>query len=813
MGFRMSAVVWALLVHPAFGFTPAVDHSDVSVRFESPEQKLLVVEGRTYLLRFDLTIAAITQFQSGDETLIGKYALLPIMNTGAVKGPGRARIERLGPYLCEVHVQDLTWTDYDADIEIILYCYAKRVFAVVEVVPRSEGPAIELGWLGSVAHSVDILSYEDDYASKLVQGGVRPRVSALVPRQLTAEGRGVPTRIALNPPERLMTGSRYPSEFEGVRRAVVILVAGETHEDLVDLATVEASAARYQFEVSGGRFNGYRQMQGYFEIAAELTASGGTDGEQVTRTSDYTLDFLITAPKKLPPADLICKINTTTELPGAAILVDHVGYPLPVPMQVSRNGNTASTDGKQSSEVYAPVFVAPGKSFSGGMRFVDRWGRLPLKQLTSEYYPQPVLQTSQGQSVAFSYMPFGSPYKDRGNYVILPSGSMHGFDTPLCGIELLRYKSGGRWVENRLLDTRFYLTSPIAANVGFDYVSDDGKVKTTIDVFEGPPDDEARSFITLVIDVLEPVVIDGGSARNLRILGAGAYDGRPFGPDLAYTSPDGVTVVTAVGAEISWPLEAVPMAEGSAFVSAYARPEGNLAYVINRVSGVFGGNPITAFGLSSSGGDHGMEFFLTAPDDIERLEAGDHLEAHLFVMPFGDADSDYHPAAEQAEWYGEGLATLNVVHGVGTSGYPLAMRADPRDFAEFVIEGGAGQIPVFIDGFRSHRGFMLWEKVGSDWVFRDQQVHGNDWYQTFRAKDGSVGVVIVVESGAGESHHYAIGQASSANTIILRNEFVTIQGGPLDFVSPVRFGGLINAPLDGTDLIRCSGLVNEATQE
>ncbi|MCL4694898.1 MAG: hypothetical protein KJ060_20595, partial [Candidatus Hydrogenedentes bacterium] len=213
IGFLVAA--WALLVFPVSGFAPTTDQTDVSVRYATPERNILIVEGQTYTLHLDLAIAAITQFQAGDETLIGEYALLPTLNTGAVKGPGRVNIYSFGTQMYEIHLRDLKWTDLDADIEIVLYCYAKRVFANVNVVPRGESRDLEVGWLGSVKHSADILSYEDDYAAKLAFGEQRPRIAALVPRHQTPDGRGVPTRIALNPPERLMIGSRYSAGFEG----------------------------------------------------------------------------------------------------------------------------------------------------------------------------------------------------------------------------------------------------------------------------------------------------------------------------------------------------------------------------------------------------------------------------------------------------------------------------------------------------------------------------------------------------------------------------------------------------------------------
>jgi hypothetical protein len=282
---------------------------------------------------------------------------------------------------------------------------------------------------------------------------------------------------------------------------------------------------------------------------------------------------------------------------------------------------------------------------------------------------------------------------------------------------------------------------------------------------------------------------------------------------MAYTTTDGTTAVVDVPADGTWVLEGVTMGEGPAFAAAYAHKHGNMAFVINRMSGTLGGQPVSSFGLSCYGGNEWTELFLTAPANLSRLEAGDHFEAHLFVMPYGDENSDYKDAERQAELYGAGLAKVEVSHGTAAPGFPPKIQADSRGFAEFTLTGGANWTPILIEGFKSHRGLMLWEKDGQQWLFHDQQVHGNDWYQTYRAEDGSVGFVVVVNVRPGQTHHYLLTQASHASAITQRNGFVTIQGGPMDFLSPVRFSGLINAPLDGTELFRCTGLVKQATQE
>ncbi|GMV90523.1 MAG: hypothetical protein AMXMBFR82_03010 [Candidatus Hydrogenedentota bacterium] len=824
IGYFVAA--WALIAVYAFGFAPTTDQADVSVRYATPERNVLIVEGQTYTLHLDLAIAAITQFQAGDETLIGEYAMLPTLNTGAVKGPGRINIYSFGTQMYEIHLRDLKWTDLDADIEIVLYCYAKRVFANVNVIPQGESRDLEVGWLGSVKHSADILSYEDDYAVKLASGEQRPRIAALVPRHQTPDGRGVPTRIALNPPERLMIGSRYSAGFEGVRTAGLILVAGETHENLVNIATVEASAARYEFTVAGGRYDGYRALKGFYEVTTEYRGPRSFETAWVNPNQRYEVELSVSAPEGLPSAELICNVRNEYGVLEAAVLTDEDGFPLPVQVQVSKNFGGEKEEGEAEGdapygESYVPISVAPSAPFSGKVyHLFGNWGTHPLKQISSIRFYHHYFHASLGPTETFCYVPFEYPRDDDRDYVMADVRGLSNDTWPgqpqhdhVSVIGALRYKSGGKWVNNVLQDTRIYLTAPNLASFALDYLSEDGKVKTTLEIFEAPQNDEARSFVKMTMDVLEPVEIDGGSAQHLRFLNAGAYIVNTVWPKVAYTAADGATQIVDVTADDSWTLEAVPMGDGAVFAAAYPHEHGNMAFVVNRVEGMLGGKPISAFGLSCFGGEHWTELFLTAPENLERLEAGDHLESHLFVMPYGNEDSDFLVAERQTELYGEGLAKVEAIHGATLPGYPPRVQADPRGFAEFTLSGGSNWVPILVEGFDSHRGFMLWEQTGNEWLFHDQQIYGNDWYQTYAAEDGSVGVVIVLNVRPGQSHHYVITQCAEAKSITQRNGFVTIEGGPMDFISPVAFTGLIGAPLEGTSLIRCSGLVSQATQE
>ncbi|MCC6486258.1 MAG: hypothetical protein IT364_02050 [Candidatus Hydrogenedentes bacterium] len=815
---------------PSLAFAPTEDQTAVNVRYSSPERNVLIVEGKTYTLHLDLALAAITHFQSGGEDLIGEYALLPILNTGAVKGPGRINIYTFGTQMHEIHLRGLKWTDLDADVELVLYCYAKRVFANVNVTPRGTPTDLEVGWLGSVKYSIDTIKPMDDYAERLVWGDVRPSMVALAPRQRDANGQSVPTRVALEPPKRLLIGSKFASTSPGTRTSSLILLAGESPEDLARLVYDEAHPEEMAFKVNGGVFDGYQPSKGFFQISTEFRGPRDFETAWVNPNQRYEVDVHIArqpaGAAKTHATEIVCNVRNTYMVLEGAVLTDADGYPLPVQVQVSKNFASEHEEGKAEadtpySEAYFPVTLTPDAPFEGKLyHLFGNWGTHPLKQISSIRFYHHYFHASLGPTETFCYVPFEFPRDDDRNYLWADVRGLTNTTWPgqpqhdhVSVIGALRYKSGGRWINNLLQDTRIYLTSPNLASFALDYLSEDGKVKTTLEIFEAPQDDEARSFVKMTMDVLEPVEIEGGSAQNLRFINAGAYIVHTTWPKVAYTAADGSTARVDVPSTGAWVLEGVPMGSPTAFAAAYSHKNGNMAFVVNRVSGILGGQEVNAFGLSCFGARDWTELFLTAPGNLGRLEKGDHLEAHFFVMPYGDARSDFTPAERQLEVYGPGLAKVEMAHGELYPGYPRRMKADSRGFAQFTLSGGENWTPVLIEGFTSHRGLMLWEKVGDRWLFHDQQIYGNDWYQTYCASDGTVGFVIVVKVRHGQTHQYLVTQAPNAGSIRQYNGFVTIEGGPMKFLSPVRFTGVSNTPLGDTGLFTCTGDARQITSE
>ena len=214
-------------------------------------------------------------------------------------------------------------------------------------------------------------------------------------------------------------------------------------------------------------------------------------------------------------------IMTTTahgELQSAAIL-DANSLLLPIPVEVGKN----FSDGGQNyfdaiddpwSEAYFPMYIKAGeeKTFNF-LNLYMNWGRMPLKQI-SFIQLAPLYHLSTGVTETNCLLPWYSNMGSTRNIWTIPdhrpmsapfwttqpnhtSGGDHRF---------LRYTDAdGNYYATEV--TRNYITSygPTYAQVVFEHLSDDGKIKVKYTHMEMPQTDENRAYYTMEYTVLEDV--------------------------------------------------------------------------------------------------------------------------------------------------------------------------------------------------------------------------------------------------------------------------------------------------------------------
>ncbi|MBE7489798.1 hypothetical protein HS121_16245 [bacterium] len=809
----------------AFSFAPTQDQCTVNVRYASSARDLLLIEGQTYVLSVDLNTPRLSSFEQDGKNLLSPEGIQPLLNGKPLRGPGRVNIYSFGTQMYEIHIRDLKSDGISGDIELALYAYGQRVFINLNVTPRGNLPATELSWKGGIKSPM-ALPGRSLNPSTFEEAGYTAAVLDLTlekPRKPAGTG------------EQIASGTfgssrKYPAGGKEVRSLALVQLSAQSPGQLEGLVEGELQSDEVHFDLEGGISRGYQRNKGFFLIDTIYAGPRSFEEGWINPNQRYEVSLKASLSTTRQPRsisrEIICNVRNTYGVLEAAVLTDPHGFPLPVQVQVCKNFAGENEEGPEEGDVpygesYFPLTLEPGKPFAGRVyHLFGNWGTHPLKQISSIRFFHHYFHASLGPTETFCYVPFEFPREDDRNYVLADVRGLSNFywegqpqHDHVSVVGLLRYKSGGKWINNLLQDTRIFLTAPNIASFALDYLSEDGKVKTTWEIFELPQDDESRCFMKLTLDVLDTVQIEESSARNLRFLNAGAYIVNTVWPHLAYTGADGKTARVDVPAEDKWVLEAMPLGKEWPFCAGYSHRNGNMAFFVNRFEGRLGGKDVDSFGLSCFGGTKWTEMFLTAPGMIPRLEKGDHIESHLFVMPYGHADVDEKPAERQRYLYGDNLASIEVLHGEAYPGFPRRMKADPRGFAEFILKGGDNWTPFLVDGFSSHKAPMLWEKRGDSWLFIDQQIQGNDWYQSYTAEDGSIGYAIVVKVRPKQTHHYLVTAAPHAESITQKNGFVTIQGGPMDFISPFEFEGLKAEPLGETGLFRLTGKATSATMK
>lgn len=773
-----------LLSNFAWAYAPVPNQAKVNVKWPDAAREVLVIEGLTYRAELDVANAGLEVFNLAGESLLNIAPGTLFLDNVAVSGPGRINIYSFGPEMYEIHLRDLKAMEMDGEVELALYCYGERIFFNLNVRRYDDGPA--------PAPRINISMSE---ANRQPESGASSHVVYVPNIALSEEG----------------------ASRRGSALGILLATGSEQAEQMLHQ---ELHANRVMFELHRGNLEGYKPERGFYEITVDYTGPRSFEEGLINPNQRYEVGMEITSPF---PANIVCNVRHYYGVLEAAVLTDEHGFPLPVQVQVCKNFGGEFEEGRKEGdtsygESYVPVALEPDTPFKGKVyHLFANWGTHPLIQISSIRFFHHYFHASIGPTETFCYVPFEYPREDGRNYYWADVRGQSNFFWPdqpqhhhVSVLGHLRYKSGGAWVNNLHQDTRIYLTSPNLASFGNDYLSEDGKIATTLEVFETPELDETRSYVELTLNVLDTVEIDGDSAHNLRFLNAGAYIVRTVWPHVSYTDANGETQTVDVPADDSWALEAVPLGKDTPFAAAYSHENGNMAFVIQSFEGVLGGKPVDQFGLSVYGDTRWTEMFLTAPESIDRLEKGDWIKARYFVMPYGHAAVNHAPAERQRYLYGEKPVTMNVTAGTAVEGYPHRVRINDQGYARFTIKDGNDWTPILVEGFDTHKAPMLWQRRGA-WLFHDQQIHGNDWYQSYVAEDGTYGFVFLVWLRPDMTHDYLVTLAPNAESITQENGYVTIEGGPMDFVSPVRFAGLTCTPIEGTGLYHCVGDVNSAT--
>lgn len=702
----------------ACAFAATNDPSTVNIRFEQGDHRKLRIEGKTYSMLVNCTDAVVEKFTVAGEELIGETPICPIINTGKVNGPGQVEIAQCGPALAEIRLRQLWWTDLDAKIEYVFYCYPTRVFMNMEL--DFTGPPRELmiGWFGSAKYVLQSVTHEEDVNDRASFKGQDPRCAVVIPSPAVQAGKHLKGRIRLQPPKQFTANYGFPADFEGTRRVAIAFLASTSHEEFKRALRAEWASQYVKTSCDAGVANGYVARAGYFDFDCSSWPGTGQVGLAAeVDAAAYRVDA--------PFQAVFCIRNAL----GVSTICDKRGVPLPTPAQITQSS-------ENRCNVFATTTIVPDSQTALSLR-AQSASNVQLLSDGAAFF------STRNNKPAFNYLVHDRLAPIATGFAIQPGGAPQ-------YVSMFRYHADGKWVSQRAQRADVYLTGPKLANMGAEYCSADGKVKTRIEVFEPAQTDALRSYVKLLVEALDAVNFDGSSTRAFRLFESIAPKGKFAWRTLAYLADDGTERSATLEGD-GFPVDGVALAKESPYVAAFGESNRNLGWFVSRVEGTNKGMPIEQLALGCEMKEGSPHIYLTVPN-ISGMEKGDRVEAHVFLMPYEDAEKGAGPVAAQRPLYGAGLARIKAQQGTTPPGYPRRIKLGEAGRAEFDIHGGAQQTPIIIDGLPEHTAPVLKARSGDGWNLVGGAA---DAYQLFRAADGTYSAIFLLDLAPDGVQHFA----------------------------------------------------------
>jgi hypothetical protein len=288
------------------------------------------------------------------------------------------------------------------------------------------------------------------------------------------------------------------------------------------------------------------------------------------------------------------------------------------------------------------------------------------------------------------------------------------------------------------------------------YLSDDGKVKVTCDVFELPQTDELRNFIHMKVDILGDIKITN-MAEDFRLLNIATWVQQLRYKSIAYTGEGGKVVESPINLDDSFTVSGAPLEGDYPYAGVYPYKSGNNSYIVRRFEGTIGGKVVKP-AVSLWGDKKGDTILMLVPSAKSgKLVKGDYFDIDLFIQPYGDEKNTYQEPVKARVDYGENSPQVTkVAKGEKLNDFPTTIKSDQYG-AEFSIKGGFNYIPIIITGLSDYRGTNLYEITASGEVPVDHSKLGRDGQQVFVDENGKFGSVFLFNTD-GKEHIFRVGK-------------------------------------------------------
>ena len=729
---------------------------------DAAQCEIFVVEGDGYTMRIATHPARILSLRAGERDMLGATGAAPWVesagrrlvpaakdivpgwevHTGqkmkpATSSRARMNVWRATPHYWEIHLRDIPFVPDGADAKplrghLVIHAHPDRAHLEMRFEPVEGQKPEAAGWNAAV---IDARLGATDGRPVLRAGGA----------------------AVLAPPG----GKFSPDGSEWLARAesawwVVCSAADENNDaDLFAAETKPIPAA--DFTAADGWWSGYNAVSGLYIL--EMKAHRGAfTFENAWKVPSRRMVTPVTVPATSTPRRITVMARTGTGNLEAGAVTDPHGFPCAIPSFVAKNfaGENEEPDDRAFGDIFFPLELGPDAPRDHlVMGLYQTWGRLMLKQVSSIRFFNIYwhLSTGLSETTCFThawmdirdtlvsipdFRPYSGPF-------LMGQPQHDCFSWP----GFLNYENKDGTVRPMYRRTDFHSVAPCLAHFTMHFRTADDTADMSVEAWEIPQTDEARTFLRVRYAWDKPAVVEGDARKNFRWLQM--FEKYPV-RDLVWLDADGQERTVPAKPGSKFPVGA-PLAAEWPYAGAHeGRSNFGTLMLVTRLEGQLGGQKVTRAHLTADfGKDNGLYAFTTGANSLA-LQPGDYLEADILLMPHGEVTTPFHkPNREREHWGRRPPVVSQITRGTKLRDFPATVRAQD-DAAAFRVTGGLNMLPLVVEGFSAHAVPLLWK----DGLWQDQQQHGGDGYQVDAAPDGTFRFTFNYPIRGTEEHDLAV---------------------------------------------------------
>ncbi len=738
---------------------------------DAAQQEVFVVAGEGYALRVATHPARILGLRAGGKEILGAAGASPWaeragrhlvpaprdivpdweVHTGqkmkpATSSRARMNVWRATPHYWEIHLRDIPFiADGAAEAplrgHLVIHAHPDRAHLELRFDPADGQTPEAAGWTASVADAR--------------AGGTDGRPV------LRSSGAAV-----LAPPGGTFTqdGSAWRAPAEGAWWVVRPAEDGRSDDAIFFPETNPLPAS--EFAATDGWWRGYDARSGLYLLEMTANRSAFTfENAWKVPSRRMVAPVIVPAPAQARRITVLARTGTGNLEAGA--VTDPHGFPRAIPAFVAKNfaGENEEPDDRAFGDIIFPLALGSGEPREHlVMGLYQTWGRNMLKQVSSIRFFNIYwhLSTGLSETTCFThawmnirdtlvsipdFRPYSGPF-------LMGQPQHDCFSWP----GFLNYETKDGAVRPMYRRTEFHSVAPCLAHFTMHFRTADDTADMTVEAWEIPQTDEARTFLRIRYAWDKPAVVAGDARKHFRWLQM--FEKYPVRDFLWLDAEDRERTVPAKPGS-KFPVGA-PLAADWPYAGAHeGRSNFGTLMLVTRLEGQLGGQKVTRAHVTADFNKDSGTYAFTTGSKALALQPGDYLEAEILLMPHGEVTTPFHkPNREREHWGKRPPVVSQVTRGTKVRDFPATVRAED-DAAAFRVTGGLNMLPLVVEGFSVRAVPLLWK----DGLWQDQQQHGGDGYQIDAAPDGTFRFTFNYPIRGTEEHDLAVSLLRSGEPV------------------------------------------------